>query len=164
MTDDVYSQELQRQRAAAQLRMYEGLARTLALNVAYAHLLRDAAGVSAEEYETLSFEWREGVLQQGLANLLRAAKISQRLYQAMPRCSKDRSDVLLAGAAKLGIATDWPGWAAAGCSECGEEAVGECVQCDRPLCDEHRRTTSTPGDSFCRIGEGCATCAVLDTS
>jgi hypothetical protein len=45
---------------------------------------------------------------------------------------------------------------AARCAACGEEAAGECVQCDRPLCDEHRRTTSVPGDSFCRIGEGCA--------
>jgi hypothetical protein len=161
VADEEYLQELQRRRATAQLRMCEGLARTLALNVAYAYLLRDAAGATPEQYEAASFGARGYVLAQGRVVLLKAAGVSRRAYEAMPRCSKGRSDVLLAGAAKLGIATGWPGWAAAGCSECGEEAVGECIVCDRPLCDEHRRTTSVPGDSFCRTGEGCT---VLDWS
>ena len=105
-----YDDELRRTRADATLRMYEGLAVTLALNVAYAHLLRDAAGTTAGQYEAADFEARRYVLAQGRLALLRAAKVSRRAYGAMSRNSKARADVLLAGAAKLGIETDWPGW------------------------------------------------------
>jgi hypothetical protein len=42
------------------------------------------------------------------------------------------------------------------CAECGEPSEVECAACDRPLCAEHRRTTSVPGDSFCQTGQGCA--------
>lgn len=110
MTDD-YQAELRRTRADATLRMYEGLLGTLAVNAAYAHLLRDAAGVAPEKYEAASFELREYARAQGLLALLKAARCSRKAWSAMPRNSKQRSDVLLKGAAKLGITTDWPGWA-----------------------------------------------------
>jgi hypothetical protein len=106
-----YEEDVRRTRAAAQLRMYEGLLSTLALNVAYASLLRDAAGLTAEQYQALGFEAREHVLGRGRMALLKASGVSRRAYMAIPRNSKGRSDVLLAGAAKLGISTDWPGWA-----------------------------------------------------
>lgn len=41
------------------------------------------------------------------------------------------------------------------CKVCGDEAEFECAACDRPLCGEHARTTSVPGDTFCRAGVGC---------
>lgn len=97
--------------ASAMLRMYEGLLSTLALNAAYAHLLRDAAGVTAEQWAAADLGARERVLAQGRLALLRAAKVSRRAYAAMLRTSKQRSDALLAGAARLGVETDWPGWA-----------------------------------------------------
>jgi hypothetical protein len=106
-----YDDDLRRTRADAALRMYKGLLGTLSFNAAYAHLLRDAYGITAEQYEALDFETREFVLKQGRRDLVKAAGISRRNYEAMHRNSKERSDVLLAGAAKLGIKTDWPGWA-----------------------------------------------------
>jgi hypothetical protein len=122
MTDD-YQAELRRTRADATLRMYEGLLGTLAVNVAYAHLLRDAAGVAPEKYEAASFEAREYALAQGRLALLKAARCSRKAWNAMPRNSKQRSDVLLKGAARLGIETGWPGWAevpdVVTCSQCG---------------------------------------------
>lgn len=111
MTADPYPAELRAERADATLRMYEGLLSTLVLNVAYAHLLRDAAGTTAEQYEAASFETREHVLKRGRLDLMEAAGVSCKAYEAMPRNSKPRSDVLLAGAARLGIETSWPGWA-----------------------------------------------------
>ena len=36
-----------------------------------------------------------------------------------------------------------------GCYQCGEAAAATCAACDRPLCEEHARTTSVPGDAFC---------------
>jgi hypothetical protein len=110
-----YDGDPRRQQAAAQLdmagRMLPGLLGTLSFNVAYAHLLRAAYGITAQQYEALDFETREHVLEYGRRALLEAAGISCRNYEAMHRNSKERSDVLLAGAAKLGIETDWPGWA-----------------------------------------------------
>jgi Tfp pilus assembly protein PilX len=41
------------------------------------------------------------------------------------------------------------------CAVCGDDAEAECAVCERPLCGDHRRTTSTPGDSFCQPGVGC---------
>jgi hypothetical protein len=43
------------------------------------------------------------------------------------------------------------------CAVCGESAERECAACDNPLCDEHARTTSVPGDTFCQTGVGCQT-------
>jgi hypothetical protein len=105
-----YDGELLRTRADTTLRMYEGLLGTLSFNVAYARLLRDASGISSEGYEAIDFESREYVLAQGRLALLKAARTSRRAYDALPRNSRQRSDVLLRGAAKLGIKTDWPGW------------------------------------------------------
>lgn len=111
MTDDPYLTDLRVCRADAALRMYEGLLGTLALNVAYANLLRAGYGITAEQYEALDCEAREHTLNRGRLNLVEAAGFTRRAYEAMPRNSKQRSDVLLAGAARLGIETDWPGWA-----------------------------------------------------
>ena len=43
------------------------------------------------------------------------------------------------------------------CAECGEPSEYECAACDAPLCAEHARTTSVPGDTFCQTGVGCQT-------
>lgn len=82
---------------------------TLDQNASYARLLREAAGTTAEQYETADFEARGYVLAQGRLALLRAARVSRVAYAALPS-QRQRSDVLLTGAARLGIATDWPGW------------------------------------------------------
>jgi hypothetical protein len=42
------------------------------------------------------------------------------------------------------------------CAVCGDEAAGQCANCDRDLCEDHLRTTAVPGDSFCLPGEGCS--------
>jgi hypothetical protein len=50
-----------------------------------------------------------------------------------------------------------PSWSLAErCAVCGEPADGQCAACDRHLCENHRRTTSVPGDSFCMPGDGCS--------
>ena len=41
------------------------------------------------------------------------------------------------------------------CVVCGEPSEHECAACDNPLCAEHARTTSVPGDTFCQTGVGC---------
>lgn len=41
------------------------------------------------------------------------------------------------------------------CAVCGDEAEADCAICERPLCLEHARTTSVPGESFCETGAGC---------
>lgn len=111
-----YEDDLRITRAAAHLRMYEGLLGTLEVNARYGKLLRAAAGFAdgtetplraAEHYQPGEGEQE---LNRGRQVLLRAAKVSRRAYGAMSRNSKARSDVLLAGAAKLGVKTDWPGW------------------------------------------------------
>ena len=42
------------------------------------------------------------------------------------------------------------------CAVCGDEADGQCANCDRDLCENHLRITAVPGDSFCLPGEGCS--------
>lgn len=102
--------------AVAQLDMMErvlpGLLATLDLNVRYAYLLRDAAGVTAEQWAALDFEARERVMSKGCSFLRTAARVSNKRWNDMPCNSKQRSDVLLRGAAELGIETRWPGWEA----------------------------------------------------
>jgi hypothetical protein len=41
------------------------------------------------------------------------------------------------------------------CVVCGEEAGYGCIVCDADLCDDHARTTSVPGDTFCRDSDAC---------
>jgi hypothetical protein len=41
------------------------------------------------------------------------------------------------------------------CAVCGDEAEYECAICDRLLCEDHARTTSVPGDTFCQPFAGC---------
>lgn len=121
MTVNTYEDDPRRKRADAQLDMIErvlpGLLGTLELNSRYARLLRAAAGLAdgTERPLRASGHYKPGEgeqeLNRGRQVLLRAAGVSRRAYEAMHRNSKERSDVLLAGAAKLGIETDWPGWA-----------------------------------------------------
>jgi hypothetical protein len=110
----VSSDDGARQYALAQLdmaaRVLPGLMATLEFNVRYANLLRSAYGITAQQYEALDFEAREHALNRGRLDLVAAAGVTRRAYEAMPRNSKPRSDVLLRGAAVLGIVTDWPGW------------------------------------------------------
>lgn len=61
-----------------------------------------------------------------------------------------------AGVEHGGLAvTDVPDGGVRRCAVCGGEAERECAACGRPLCDEDARTTSVPGDTFCRAGVGC---------
>jgi hypothetical protein len=110
---DTYLLELRRTRALAQLRMYEGLLNTLSGNVAYAKLLRDACGIDPSQWEVLDIGGREYVIAQGRLALLKAARTSRRVWEALPPYSPQRSDVLLRGARVLGIETTWAGWAGA---------------------------------------------------
>ncbi len=113
VTTDPYLTDLRVYRADAALRMYEGLLSTLDVMTAYLDLLITAAGIEPAVYHALSLDQRlESTVQaDGQRALLRAAEVPRRAYEAMPRNSKPRSDVLLAGAAKLGITTRWQGWA-----------------------------------------------------
>jgi hypothetical protein len=79
--------------------------------IACARLLRVAAGVSAADWVFSSLCEREKIHLSGLVKLVQAAGARLFGYVDLPRCSKARSDVLLKGAAALGIETDWGGWA-----------------------------------------------------
>jgi hypothetical protein len=108
---DVYVLELRRRRALAHLDMYAGLLQTLSANVAYMNLLRTAAGTDPSQWEVLDTSGREYVLGQGRALLLKAAGVSRKAWDALPARGGQRSAVLLKGAERLGIDTDWCGWA-----------------------------------------------------
>jgi len=99
------------ERAGVLLRMYEGALAGVAAHVAYAHLLRDAAGTSPVQYSALDVEGREYVQAQGRRALLRAARVTRKAWDAMPAYGTERAGALLKGAAVLGVETDWAGWA-----------------------------------------------------
>jgi hypothetical protein len=108
--EDSFEDRIARTRADAHLRMYEGALTSLTATVAYAHLLRDAAGTDPGQYSALDIPGREHVLAQGRAALLRAARVTRKAWDAMPAYGRERADVLLKGAARLGVETDWAGW------------------------------------------------------
>jgi hypothetical protein len=78
--------------------------------VAYARLLRRAAGVSVGDWVMSEEQRREVIHDQGRAALVHAAGWDMSAYTELPPCSGARSAVLLAGAGKLGIETEWQGW------------------------------------------------------
>jgi hypothetical protein len=102
--------DLARTRADAALRMYEGAVRSVAARAAYARELREAAGVSEEDYLAMRFEEREAVLRKGRRKL---------------------ADVVR----RPGPAVLAP---CAGCG--GPTVHLTCAQCDADLCEECART------------------------
>lgn len=78
--------------------------------VEYGVLLREASGKTAGDWIFSEEPGRRQIHQNGLMRLIWAAGLSLAQYHALRECSKDRSDVLLRGAEKLGIATVWHGW------------------------------------------------------
>jgi hypothetical protein len=78
--------------------------------VAYGQLLRQAAGTSTADYVFAERDVRQVIHDAGRATLVHAAGWDMSAYAALPPVSKARSDVLLKGAAALGIETEWTGW------------------------------------------------------
>ena len=80
--------------------------------VLYTRLLREAAGVSASDWIFSDAEVRGEIHDRGERALVAAADWDYTEWEALPAESKARSDVLLAGAAKLNLVTSWEGWPA----------------------------------------------------
>ena len=78
--------------------------------VMYARLLREAARCPVVQWVMSEWPERVAILNAGLRRLVRAAGMRFSAWTQLPPFSRARSDVLLAGARKLGIATTWPGW------------------------------------------------------
>jgi hypothetical protein len=78
--------------------------------IEYARLLREAAGASAGDWVMSEQPERDAIHVRGLLRLIWAAGCRLFAYFDMPEFSPDRSEVLLAGAGKLGVKTDWKGW------------------------------------------------------
>jgi hypothetical protein len=76
-----------------------------------------------------------------------------------PDLSASEREVLVSGTHAKCWEEMWPqdddAPAGAPCGVCGEPSRAECAACDIPLCEEHARTTSVPGDTFCQTGVGC---------
>jgi hypothetical protein len=75
-----------------------------------ARLMREAAGVSAADWVFSDGEVREEIHDRGTRVLVHAAGWEFPEWEALAEHSKARSDVLLSGAAKLDIETEWKGW------------------------------------------------------
>ena len=78
--------------------------------IAYATLLRTAAGVSAGDWVMSEQPERIAIHVRGLLALIWAAGCRLFAYFDMPPFSAARSEVLLTGAEKLGVFTEWDGW------------------------------------------------------
>jgi hypothetical protein len=78
--------------------------------VGYARLLRSAAGASAADWVMSEQPERDAIHVRGLLALIWATGCRLFTYFDMPQFSAERAEVLLAGAGKLGIETDWKGW------------------------------------------------------
>lgn len=78
--------------------------------VSLARLMREAASVSAVNWVFSDGEVRGEIHDRGARALVEAAGWSLAEWEGLPGHSKARSDVLLSGAEKLGIFTDWAGW------------------------------------------------------
>jgi hypothetical protein len=80
--------------------------------VAYATLLRAAAGASAGDWVFARGQReRDDIHLRGLLALVWATGCRLFAYFDMPPFSPARAEVLLAGAERLGVSTDWKGWA-----------------------------------------------------
>jgi hypothetical protein len=79
--------------------------------VEYARLLRSAAGASAADWVMSDQPERDAIHVRGLLALIWATGCRLFAYFDMPQFSRERAEVLLTGAGKLGIETDWKGWA-----------------------------------------------------
>ena len=79
--------------------------------IAYATLLRRAAGASAGDWVMAEQPERNDIHLRGLLALVWAAGCRLFAYFDMPPFSAARAEVLLEGAGKLGIPTNWKGWA-----------------------------------------------------
>ena len=78
--------------------------------VAYAVLLRRAAGASAGDWVFAEQPGRDAIHVRGLLALVWAAGSRLFAYFDLPPFSPERAQVLLAGADTLGVPTDWKGW------------------------------------------------------
>lgn len=78
--------------------------------VRLARLMREAAGVSAADWVFSDEEVRGEIHERGTRVLVQAAGCDFTEWEALPENSKARSDILLSGAEKLFIATEWEGW------------------------------------------------------
>jgi hypothetical protein len=78
--------------------------------VRLARLMREAAGVSAADWVFSDGEVRGEIHDRGTRALVAAAGRDLAEWEALAENSKARSDILLSGAAKLGIDTEWEGW------------------------------------------------------
>lgn len=77
--------------------------------IAFAVLLRRASRTSVADWVMSDQPERDAVHLSGLVRLL-AAIGRLFAYLDLPARSRARSDILLAGAAALGIETSWGGW------------------------------------------------------
>lgn len=76
----------------------------------YAKLLREAAGSTARDWVMSEPDERRSIHDRGRIRLVHAAGLPMALWRALPPLSRARSRVLLRGARKLGIITEWKGW------------------------------------------------------
>jgi hypothetical protein len=78
--------------------------------IGYARLLRSAAGSSARDWVMSDQPDRDAIHVRGLLALIWAAGCRLFAYFDLPAFSPARAKVLLAGADRMGIGTDWEGW------------------------------------------------------
>ena len=78
--------------------------------VLLARMMREAAGVSAADWIFSDGEVRGEIHDRGARALVHAAGWDLAEWEALAEHSKARSDILLSGAEKLGIDTEWKGW------------------------------------------------------
>lgn len=78
--------------------------------IGYATLLRTASGSSATAWVMSDQPEREAAHVAGLLRLIWAAGCRLFAYFDLPPFSAQRSEVLLEGARKLHVRTDWKGW------------------------------------------------------
>jgi hypothetical protein len=78
--------------------------------IEYARLLRAAAGASAGDWVMSEQSERDDIHVRGLLALIWATGCRMFAYFDMPPFSPQRAEVLLTGAGKLGIPTNWKGW------------------------------------------------------
>lgn len=78
--------------------------------IGYARLLRSAAGSTARDWVMSDQPDRDAIHLRGLLALIWAAGVRLFAYFDLPAFSPARAQVLLAGADRMGLATDWAGW------------------------------------------------------
>jgi hypothetical protein len=78
--------------------------------VLFARLLREASGTSAGDWVMSEQDSRDAAHVLGLVRLVAAARARLFAYVDLPARSRERSAILLRGAARLSIATEWKGW------------------------------------------------------